>query len=332
MKLGVTLGGRDAAAVAACARLAESLGYDSLWRGEAYGGDAATVLAFAAAHTSRVLLGTSILQMPSRSPAMAAMTAISLDELSGGRAVLGLGTSGPQVVEGWHGVPFSAPLALTEDYVAIVRKVIAGSGKVEHDGKVLTLPYRGPGSTGLGKAMRPGLHTRPDIPVHLAAIGPRNVALAVRIADGLLPILWNPHRWRETFGDALADAPAGFEVSPSVPAAIGDDLATCRDKVRPVLGTYIGGMGATGRNFYNDLIRRYGWEAVAEEVQERYLAGDRRGAFAGLPDDLVDELALVGDRAHVASQLDAWRASGVTRLVLAAPSEPAMRLLAELVL
>ena len=195
MQLGVNLVGRDAAVLASLARTAESLGYDSLWRGEAYGGDAATPLAFAAAHTSTIRLGTAVLQMPARTPAMAAMTAISLDQLSGGRAVLGLGTSGPQVVEGWHGVATQPPLALTEDYVAIVRQVIAGDRRVEHDGSVLHVPYRGPGSTGLGKALRPGLHTRSDIPIHLAAIGPRNVALATRIADGLLPMLWNPHRW-----------------------------------------------------------------------------------------------------------------------------------------
>jgi F420-dependent oxidoreductase-like protein len=330
MQLGVNLGGRDAAAIAQLARTAESLGYDSVWRGEAYGGDAATVLAFAAAHTSRVLLGTAVLQMPARTPAMAAMTAISLDQLSGGRAVLGLGTSGPQVVEGWHGVAFRPPLALSEDYVTIVRQVLAGDRKVTHDGPELQVPYRGPGATGLGKALRPGMHTRPDLPIHLAAIGPRNVALATRAADGLLPMLWNPHRWKETFGDALAGAPDGFEVSPTVPVALGDDIAACRDRVRPMLGLYIGGMGAKGRNFYNDLVRRSGWEAVADEVQDRYLAGDRRGAMAALPDALVDELALVGDRARVADQLEAWRASPVTRLILANGSEATLRTLAEL--
>lgn len=331
MRLGVNLTGRDAAAIAAHARIAESLGYDSLWRGEGYGGDAATVLAFAAAHTERILLGTAILQMPARSAAMAAMTAISLDHLSGGRAVLGLGTSGPQVVEGWHGTPFPPPLPFTEDYVAVVRQVFAGDARVEHDGRALQVPYRGPGSTGFGKALRPGMHTRADIPIHLAAIGPRNVALASRIADGLLPMLWNPYRWQHTFGEALAGAPAGFEVSPTVPVALGDDVAACRDRVRPILGLYIGGMGPKGRNYYNDLVRRSGWEAVADEVQDHYLAGHRRAALAALPDGLIDELALVGDRARVAVQLEAWRASGVTRIVLASASEATMRTIAELV-
>jgi alkanesulfonate monooxygenase SsuD/methylene tetrahydromethanopterin reductase-like flavin-dependent oxidoreductase (luciferase family) len=214
----------------------------------------------------------------------------------------------------------------------VVRQVIAGSGRVEHDGPVLQVPYRREGSTGLGKALRPGMHTRPDIPIHLAAIGPRNVALAARIADGLLPMLWNPYRWKEAFGDALATAPPGFEVSPTVPVAVGDDLAACRDKVRPLIGMYVGGMGAKGANFYNQLVRRYGWDAAAEEVQDRYLAGDHRGALAAIPDELVDELALVGDRAHLAEQLAAWRDSGATRLVLATASERALRLLAELAL
>lgn len=332
MQLGVNLTGRDAAAIASHARHAEELGYDSVWRGEAYGGDAATVLAFAAAHTSRVLLGSAILQMPARSPAMTAMTAISLDHLSGGRALLGLGTSGPQVVEGWHGVAFPPPLGYTEEYVAVVRQVLAGDGKVEHDGALLQVPFRGPGSTGLGKPLRPGMHTRSNIPIHIAAIGPRNVALATRIADGILPMLWNPHRADATFAEALGGAPEAFEVSPTVPVAVGDDLSACRDKVRPVIALYIGGMGAKGRNFYNELVRRSGWEAVAEDVQDRYLAGDRAGALAAIPDALIDELALVGDRVHLTEQLGVWRTSGVTRLVLASASERTMRLVAELVL
>jgi F420-dependent oxidoreductase-like protein len=234
------------------------------------------------------------------------------------------------VVEGWHGVAFQPPLGLTEDYIAIVRKVIAGDARVEHDGSVLQVPYRGQGASGLGRAIRPGMHTRPDIPIHLAAIGPANVALATRVADGLLPMLWNPYRWERAFGDALRGAPTGFEISPTVPIAVGDDVAACRDKVRPMIGLYVGGMGAKGRNFYNTLVARYGFEQVAAEVQERYLAGDRRGAFAALPDDLVDELALVGDRARIADQLEAWRASGITRLVLATTSTSALRLVAEL--
>lgn len=337
MRLGVNLTGGSPDEMASMAVLAESLGYDSLWRGEAYGGDAISPLAFVAARTTRIRLGTAIMQMPARTPAMAAMSAISLDHLSGGRARLGLGMSGPQVVEGWHGVPYEAPLATTEDYVAIVRKVIAGEARVDHAGTRLSVPYRGPGGTGLGKAIRPGLHTRPDIPVYLAAIGPKNVALAGRIADGLLPMLWNPYRWKDVYGEALApgrDLPRErpFEIIPTVPVYIGDDLDACRDKVRPLIGMYVGGMGARSRNFYNQLVRRYGFEAAAAEVQERYLSGDRRGALAALPDELVDELALVGPPARISEQLQAWRDSGVTTLVLAGGSERVLRAMAELAL
>ena len=331
MKLGANLVGRDGEQIIAMARLAESLGYDSLWRGEAYGGDAATVLAFAAASTTRIKLGTAIMQMPARTPAMTAMTAISLDHLSGGRAILGLGMSGPQVVEGWHGVPYTAPLQTTEEYVAVVRKMFAADGRVEYHGQRFQLPFRGPGSTGLGKAIRPGMHTRSDIPVHIAAIGPRNVALAARVADGLLPMLWNPYAWKDAFGDSL-DAAGGrpFEITPTVPVALGEDVCACRDKVRQLIGMYVGGMGVKGRNFYNDLIRRYGYEQVAEEVQDRYLAGDKRGALAALPDQLVDELALVGDAGRVRDQLAAWRESGVTTLVLASGGERVLTTMAEL--
>ena len=331
MRLGVNLGGRAADELIAATRLAESLGYDSVWRGEAYGGDAVTALAYAAAHTSTIRVGSNIMQIPARTAAMTAMTAISLDQLSGGRMVLGIGMSGPQVVEGWHGLPYQAPLATTEDYVAILRQVIAGDARVAHDGTRIQVPYRGPGATGLGKAIRPGLHSRPDIPIYVAAIGPRNVALAARVADGLLPMLWNPYRWKDAFGDALADARDGFAIAPTVPVSIGDDIAACRDRVRPVLGYYIGGMGAKGRNFYNDLVCRYGFERAAAEVQDRYLAGDRRAAIAAVPDQLVDEVTLVGSRGHVADQLSAWSESGVSTLILSTTRPDALQTVAELV-
>jgi F420-dependent oxidoreductase-like protein len=333
VQLGVNLVGRDASEIVTLARLAESIGCDSVWRGEAYGGDAVSVLGYVAGHTSRVRLGTDILQIPARSAALTAMTAASLDQLSDGRMVLGLGISGPQVVEGWHGVAFEAPLATTRDYVAIVRKMLAGDAKVVHDGDRLSLPYRGPGATGLGKPLRPTLHTRPDIPILIAAIGPKNVALAREIADGLLPMLWNPHRSRDVYGDAFTvDDDRPFEIVASAPLALGDDVAECRDRVRPIIGMYVGGMGAEGRNFYNTLVRRYGYEEAADEVQSRYLAGDRAGATAAVPDALVDELALVGPPARVADQLDAWRASGVTTLVVTTGKERVLRTVAELVL
>jgi F420-dependent oxidoreductase-like protein len=333
LQLGASLPGQTPAEVLAVAQLAETLGYDSVWRAEAYGGDAVSVLGFVAARTARVKLGTNILQMPGRTPAMTAMSAVSLDLLSGGRLVLGLGVSGPQVVEGWHGVPFEAPLATTEDYVAIVRKILAGDAKVEHDGRRLSVPFRGEGATGLGKPIRPTVHSRPDIPILLAAIGPKNVALARRIADGIEPMLWNPHRWKDVYGEVLGlDDGRPFQIAATVPVALGDDLDACRDKVRPVIAMYIGGMGAKGKNFYNELVRRYGFDEAADLAQERYLAGDRAGAVAAVPDALVDEVALLGPREHVAEQLNAWRHSPVTTMVLTTSKEAVLRTMAELVL
>jgi F420-dependent oxidoreductase-like protein len=333
MRLGVNLGGRDAAGLIAIAQRAESLGFDSLWRGEAYGGDAVVPLAMAAAVTERIALGTAILQMPARTPTMTAMTAMQLDELSGGRMILGLGLSGPQVVEGWHGVAYGAPLRTTEEYVAIIRKIFAGDERVEFAGERFRIPYDRDDATGLGKPLRPGLHTRADIPIYLAAIGPRNVALTTRIADGLLPILWSPTRWHDALGDALDGVdPESFRIVATVPVAVGDDVQACRDAVRPFLGLYIGGMGAKNRNFYNNLVRRYGYEEAADEIQDLYLGGDRKGAIAAVPDELVDDLALVGPKERIAEHLEPWLTCGVHTLTIATPRTNAMTTLAELVL
>ncbi len=321
MRLGANIVGSSHDEVATLARLAEDLGYHSLWRGEAYGGDAVVPLAWAGAVTSRVKLGSAILQMPARTPTMTAMTAISLDQLSGGRAILGLGMSGPQVVEGWHGVPYTAPLRTTEEYVAIVRRIFAGDQRLTFEGERYRIPYSGPDGTGLGKPLRPGIHTRPDIPIYLAAIGPKNVELTTRIADGLLPMLWNPYRVKEAFGETFAAVDlTRFDIAPTVPVAVGDDVASCRDKVRPLIALYVGGMGAKHKNFYNALVRRYGYEDAAEAVQDAYLDGRRRDAIALVPDALVDELALVGPRSRVADQVSAWAASGVGTLIVASPS------------
>ncbi len=321
MRLGANIVGSSHDEVATLARLAEDLGYHSLWRGEAYGGDAVVPLAWAGAVTSRVKLGSAILQMPARTPTMTAMTAISLDQLSGGRAILGLGMSGPQVVEGWHGVPYTAPLRTTEEYVAIVRRIFAGDQRLTFEGERYRIPYSDPDGTGLGKPLRPGIHTRPDIPIYLAAIGPKNVELTTRIADGLLPMLWNPYRVKEAFGETFAAVDlTRFDIAPTVPVAVGDDVASCRDKVRPLIALYVGGMGAKHKNFYNALVRRYGYEDAAEAVQDAYLDGRRRDAIALVPDALVDELALVGPRSRVADQVSAWAASGVGTLIVASPS------------
>ena len=322
LRFGVAFGGlgMDAAAIVSGAQHAEGLGFDSLWTGEAWGTDAVVPLTWAAAHTATIGIGTSILQMPARTPAMTAMTAMTLDELSGGRLRLGLGLSGPQVVEGWHGVPYTKPLTRTREYVGLLRQAFAGE-KVSLAGDVHRIPYDGPGATGRGKALRSSSAPRPDIPIYVAAIGPKNIAQTVAIADGLLPAFMSASQWGTVFGGALAEAKPGFEVAPLVQIVSGDDIARCRDRVRPLLGLYIGGMGPRGGNFYNDLVCRYGYEAEAKAIQDLYLDGHRREAVAAVPDALVDEVALVGDAAHIADQLAVWHESPATTLIL----DPARR-------
>jgi F420-dependent oxidoreductase-like protein len=312
------------------ARHAESLGYDSIWTAEAWGSDAFTPLAFLAACTTRLRLGTAIAQVWARTPGTTAMTALTLQHLSGGRLLLGLGVSGPQVVEGWHGVPFRRPLAVTREYVAVLRKALAADAKVEHDGDVYTIPYRGPGATGLGRPLRSTLPAAPDTPLLVAALGPKNTALAAEVADGLLPYLWSPNHWRAAWGDALAAAPAGFQVAPTVVVALGDDLAACRDQVRPRIAMHVGGMGSRHQNFYKSLVTRYGYEAETEVIQSRFLAGDRGGAVAAVSDELVDELTLVGPPGHVAEQLEAWRACPISTLIVEPTSDEAIDQLAKL--
>lgn len=334
LRLGVTIGvsERDPRRVIETARFAESLGFDSVWTGEAYGSDAVVPLAAVATHTERIHLGTGIMQMAARTPAMTAMTAATLDALSGGRLLLGLGLSGPQVVEGWHGRPYTAPLLTTREYVAAVRRVLARE-RFELHGQVIDVPYRGPDATGLGKPLRLGMHPRPDIPIYLAAIGPRNVALATEIADGILPIFWSPTRWKDVWGEALVGVDQErFDVAASVTVVVGEDLDACRDRVRPFLAFYVGGMGARGKNFYNDLVRRLGFEAAAGEIQERFLAGDRDGATRAVPDELVDEVALVGPPGRIRDRLEAWEDSPVTTLNLVNADRQAMQLVAETLL
>jgi F420-dependent oxidoreductase-like protein len=319
---------------------AERLGYDSVWTAEAYGSDAVVPLAWVGALTYRIRLGTAILQMAARTPAMTAMTAMTLDALSGGRVLLGLGVSGPQVVEGWHGQPFGKPLGRTREYVAIVRAVLARQRPLEHTGEHYQIPYRGPGATGLGKPLRSIVHARADLPIYLAAIGPKNVALAAEIADGWLPVFFSPARaaiFRDalTEGFARAGAPGRrerFDVAPMVPVVVGSDVGACRARVKPRIALYVGGMGARGRNFYFDLACRYGYEAAAARVQDLYLAGRRTDAEAAVPDALVDEVALCGPPERIRERLGAWRGAGVTTLVCATTQPEAIRLMAELVL
>lgn len=336
MKLGLNLGyappGTNPADLVPLAQEAERLGYDSVWAAEAWGTDAVSVLAWIAARTSRIKVGSAIMQIPGRTPANAAMTAATLDLMSGGRFILGLGTSGPQVVEGWHGQPWGRPLEKTREYVEIVRAALRRE-VVRHDGAHYRIPYDGPGATGLGKPLKLMLRPlRAEIPIYLAAIGPRNVALAAEIADGWLPIFVAPERFAEVFGPSLACAPAGFEIAATASVLVGDDVQAVRDALKPHLALYVGGMGAKGRNFYNALVRRYGFEAEAERIQELYLSGHQREAIAAVPDELVDAVALVGPKERIRDRLEAWRETPVTTLVVGSADPQALQTLAELVL
>jgi F420-dependent oxidoreductase-like protein len=336
VKLGVNLGyappGTNPADLVPLVQHAEELGYDSAWAAEAWGTDAVTVLAWLAASTSRIKVGSAIMQIPGRTPANTAMTAATLDLMSGGRFILGLGTSGPQVVEGWHGEPWGKPLGKTREYIEIVRTALRRE-VVEHAGEHYRIPYDGPGATGLGKPLKMMLRPlRQDIPIYLAAIGPKNVALAAEIADGWLPIFVDPERFDAAFGPSIAAARPGFEIAATVSVLVGDDVGALRDSLKPYIALYVGGMGAKGRNFYNALVRRYGWEAEAERIQELHLAGHQRDAIAAVPDGLVDAVALVGPKERIRERLEAWRETPVTTLVVGSPQPEALDVLAELVL
>jgi F420-dependent oxidoreductase-like protein len=336
MKLGVNLGyappGTNPAELVPLVRHAEALGYDSAWAAEAWGTDAVTVLAWLAASTSRIKVGSAIMQIPGRTPANTAMTAATLDLMSGGRFILGLGTSGPQVVEGWHGEPWGKPLGKTREYIEIVRAALRRE-VVAHEGEHYRIPYDGPGATGLGKPLKLMLRPlRADIPIYLAAIGPKNVALAAEVADGWLPIFVDPERFDAAFGESIAGARDAFEIAATVSVLVGDDVGALRDALKPHVALYVGGMGAKGRNFYNALVRRYGWEAEAERIQELYLDGKQREAIAAVPDGLVDALALVGPKERIRDRLAAWRETPVTTLVVGSSQPEALDVLAELVL
>jgi F420-dependent oxidoreductase-like protein len=337
MKLGLNLGyaspGTNPVSLVPLAQEAERLGFDSVWAAEAWGTDAVTVLAWVAASTSRIKVGSAIMQIPGRTPSNTAMTAATLDLMSGGRFLLGLGTSGPQVVEGWHGEPWGKPLVKTREYVEIVRAALRRE-VVEHEGEHYRIPYDGPGATGLGKPLK--LMVRPlraDIPIYLAAIGPKNVALAAEIADGWLPIFVDPARFHDAFGASIAGARPGFDIAATAQVLVGDDVQALRDSLKPHLALYVGGMGAKGKNFYNALARRYGWEDAAETIQELYLAGHQREAIAAVPDELVDAVALVGPKERVADRLAAWREQTPVTTLIAGTSQPeALQVLAELAL
>lgn len=320
---------------------ADRLGYHSVWTSEAYGSDAVVPLAWIGAQTKSIHLGTAIMQMPARTPAMTAMTAMTLDQLSGGRMLLGLGLSGPQVVEGWHGVAYGKPLGKTREYVAILRDIFRRDAPLIHDGKYYQIPYQGDDATGLGKPLKSILHGRAALPIYIASIGPKNVELTAEIADGWLPIFFSPERYPDYFqahveaGLAKADGDKtikDFDIAPSVYVVMDDDIEMARNQVRPIIALYVGGMGAKNKNFYNDLAVRYGFEEAAETIQDLYLAGDRGGAMAAVPNDLIDAVALVGSRDRIKDRLQLWLESDVTTLNIQTFDIDVVRAMAEMVL
>ncbi|GAA4546669.1 LLM class F420-dependent oxidoreductase [Pseudonocardia xishanensis] len=302
---------------------AERLGFESVWTAEAYGSDCLTPLAWWGSATDWITLGTNILQMAARTPTATAMAALTLDHLSAGRFVLGLGASGPQVVEGWYGSAYPRPLARTREYVDIVRKVWARDKPVSFDGDFYTLPY--PGGAGLGKALKSTVHPlRTDIPIHLAAEGPKNVALAAEIADGWLPLFFSP-RADGFYREALAEGfdrpgarrtPADFQVSATVPVIVDDDVERAADRVRPMLALYIGGMGAKEANFHNQVFVRLGYEEACVRIQELFLNGQRQDAAAAVPTALVEDVALVGPAGKVREELARWEQTVVDTLIV----------------
>ncbi len=323
---------------------AERLGYEAVWSGEAYGTDAVSPVAWVLAQTRTIKAGTSIMQIPARTPACAAMTAMTLQALSGNRFLCGVGPSGPQVVEGWHGAPFGKPLARTREYIAIIRQILERKGPLEFHGAHYDIPYAGPGASGLGKPLRSIIHGDPSLKIYTAAVAPPGLRTAGEVADGTLPFFMSPEKAavvttpilegiaKAGGGKTLAD----FDIAPYVRVAVGDDLAACRDAIRPNFALYIGGMGARAKNYYNDLAKRMGYEAAAAQIQDLYLDGKRREAEAAVPDALIDETSLIGPKERIRDRLQAWqevaRDHRVGALVLAAPSREALRIVAEAVL
>lgn len=309
-------------------REAERLGFDSIWCAEAYGSDALTPLAWWGAHTERVKLGTSIVQMSARTPAATAMAAMTLDHLSGGRVILGLGASGPQVVEGWYGQPYPKPLARTREYVEIVRRIVRRAEPVEFHGEFYDLPLQG--GAGLGKPLKSTIHPyRTEIPIYLGAEGPKNVALAAEICDGWLPLFFSPKEdpfYRECLrrGFEAAGDPTKaerFEVAATVMIIPGDDVEQCADFVRPFLALYMGGMGARGANFHFEVFARMGYEDVALRVQDLYLAGKKQEAAAAIPLAVVEDVALVGPLPKIRDELARWKQTCITTFLVSGPAQ-----------
>ncbi len=342
MRLGLNFGYWGSVPVdnVALAQEADRLGFHSLWTAEAYGSDAVSPLVWLAAQTKQINVGTAIMQMTARVPALTAMTAATIDLLTGGRMLVGIGASGPQVVEGWHGVPYGKPVTRAREYIEIMRAIWKRAAPLVHHGEHYDIPCQG--GSGLGKPLKLIQHPlRPSIPIYLAAVGPKNVALAAELAEGWLPIFFSPERvgtYREWLDEGFAKAgngktmTSGFDIAPTVHVVLGDDVNACRNQVKPTLALYIGGMGAKGKNFYYDIACRYGYEAAAEQIQGFYLTGKKMEALAAVPDALVDEVALCGPRARIAERLAAWKNCGITTMICGTSDIEAVRMMAELAL
>jgi F420-dependent oxidoreductase-like protein len=335
MKLGLQLGYWQAEPTpnfVELAQEAERLGYDSVWTAEAWGSDCFSPLCWIGAHTSRIKLGTSVCQLSARTPAATAMHALTIDHLSGGRMILGLGVSGPQVVEGWYGVPFGKPLARTREYISILRKIWRRDEPVRNEGPNYPLPYQGPNAWGLGKPLRSITHPlRPDIPVFLGAEGPKNVALAIEICDGWLPLYYSPFR-PEVYAESLQHLRPGFEIAQFITVNITDDIPSGLTPIKAMLGFYIGGMGAKKRNFHKELMGRMGFEAEAEKIQSLFMEDKRWEAVAMVPDQFADEISLVGPRERIKERLQEWKKTPITSLLLGSRDVETLRAMAELVL
>lgn len=314
-------------------REAERLGFDSVWTAEAWGSDALTPLAWIAGQTSTIKLGTSVVQVAARTPTATAMAAITIDHLSNGRLLLGLGVSGPQVVEGWYGRPSNRPLARTREYVEIIRRVLRREEPLDFQGEFYQHPYHGDGSTGLGKPLKAITHPlRADVPIYLGAEGPKNVAMAAEIADGWLPLYYSPLH-QDVYADSLADAPPGFDIVAGVQVNVSDDVEAALTPVKMMLGFYIGGMGARGQNYHTRLMGRFGYEEEALKIQEAFFAGRRDEAIALVPDEFADAISLCGPPERIRDRLAAWEESPVSTLLVYSPgSDEQLRLLAELIL
>jgi F420-dependent oxidoreductase-like protein len=335
LKLGLQMGywtakPRSAKDLVAIATLAEDLGFDSIWTGESWSSDAFSPLAAVAAATSRLRLCTGIAQMSARSPTTMAMHAMTLDGLSEGRACLGIGVSGPQVVEGWYGRPFGKPLARTREYIQIIRDALAREAPVESAGPYYPLPYRGDDALGLGKQLKMITHPRRgDVPIYLGAEGPKNVALATEIADGWVPLYYSPYR-PEVYEAQLAGATPDFEIAVNVSVSLNDDVGEALWPVKAALGFYIGGMGAKTKNFHTELMARMGYEDDAHRIQDLFFEGKRDEAIMAVPDAFADEISLVGPKERIAERLEAWRATPVTTLLVGGADPDTMRYLADL--